>query len=286
MITPSRLAVTEYHTISLIHQVPDAVPAPEVVEEPTPSFKKKKVKVKPPQKPLIVMMHDFPGTHMAGNNDLFGELAYQFEKLGYASARFDFRGAGDSDCTASEFSLESATEDLNAVLDWAKHEQKYKSVVLLGEGVGGAVAVMGYRAKIIAGMILLWPTTIMRESGFKELFTREKLLKAAEMDAPFVEYRGFRLGSHFLHEIYNTDLTSSLERIKVPVLIQAGTGDPDIALDQAYFARDNIKGLVELAVFEGGGPGLKEPKMRKHLFVNIEHFLTRVLKRLATPPKT
>jgi|GEM_PF-2617162 len=280
MITPLRLPVTAEQTISLIHQQPDIAPAQPEPEEITPSHKKKKPKAKPVQKPLLIMMHDFPGGHMSGNDDLFGAMEYHFGNLGFPTARFDFRGGGQSDCTPAEFSLESAAEDLNAVLDWARHEQKYKSVILIGEGVGAVAAVMGYRARFVGGIILLWPSVVMRDTGFKELFTREKLLKAAEMDAPFVEYRGYRLGSHFLHEIYNADLASVLARIKAPVLIQAGTADPDKPLEQAYYARDNVGGLVDLGVFEGGGPGLKEPKMRKHLYVNIEHFLSRILTRL------
>lgn len=273
MITPFRLPVTDEQNISLIYQQAEGLPAP----EETPKTR---------TGPLIVMMHDFPGSHMSSYDDLFGDMAYHFSKLGYPSVRFDFRGGGESDCTAAEFSLESAVADLDAVLDWAKHDKKFKNVVLMGAGVAAAAAVMGYRPKFVSGLVLLWPSVVMRDTGFKELFTREKLLEAAEMDAPFVEYRGYRLGSHFVHEIYNTDLTSSLERIKAPVLIQAGTNDPDIPLEQSYYARDHVGGLVDLGVFEGGKPGLPDPKMRKHLYVNIEHFLSRVLKRLASPPKT
>lgn len=290
MITPFRLSVTPEQSISLIHQTPDPVSAPEegvagddAAQDQTQTSKPAD---KPVDKPLLVMMHDFPGDHMAGNNDLYGEMAYHFGKMGYPSVRFDFRGSGESDCPAAEFSLESGVEDLNAVLDWAKHEKKYKSAVLMGQGVGAAVAVMGHRPRYVGGLVLLWPAVVMRDARFKELFTRENLLKSSERDAPFVEYRGFRLGSHFVHEIYNTDLAAALMRLRAPVLIQAGTDDPDLPLEQAYYARDHVGDLAEMGVFEGGGPGLKEPKMRKHLYVNIEHFLTRILKRLARASKT
>lgn len=285
MITEFRLPVTQDQEISVIYQKPEAAPEPPPEPE-APSFKKKKPKLKPPQKPLVIMMHGFPGGHKSGNDDLFGAMEFRLEELGYPSVRFDFRGCGESDCTTGEFCLESAIEDVNTVMDWAKHEEKYKSVVLMGESCGATVAVMGYRPKYVAGLVLLWPAIILRETGFRELFTREKLLAAAAMDAPFVEFQGYRLGSHFLHEIYNTDLISSLERIKAPILIQHGTKDEDVPLEQAYFARDHAGGLVDIGVFEGGDHGLHNPKMRKHLHVNIEHFLSRILKKLAPEPKS
>lgn len=289
MIKTFRLPVTEGAYISVVYQKPDddTLPARPVKADPKKPRKKgdKDAASAPLRKPLIIMMHDFPGGHKSGCDDLFGELEYRFEGLGFPSVRFDFRSCGESDGVVVDFSIDTALEDLNAVIQWAQHDAGHRSFILLGEGFGGAMAVLGYRPKTIHGVMLLWPVLKPTEAPFAELFTREFRLESIKKDAPFVTYRGFRLGSHFLNDLYQMNLKSMLEKITVPTLLQYGSDDAEIPLKHIHFARDNLKGFVDLAIFEGGGHGLKAANMRQALFVNIKLFLDRVIKRMDTATK-
>jgi len=230
--------------------------------------------------PLIVMLHDFPGGHKSSCDGLFDDMEYRMAAMGLPSVRFDFRGCGESDSTEVEFCLENAVADLNAVLQWAQHDAGHRSCIMVGEGMGATVAALGYKTETVRAMILLWPALILNQTHFKGLFTREKMLEGDKSEDGHVEFNGHRLGKLFINEIYQSDLTATLQKIKAPTLIQHGTADGDVPLNQAYFGRDHIPGMADLAIFEGGVHGLKGLNIRQHMFLNIEYFLGRLLKKL------
>jgi pimeloyl-ACP methyl ester carboxylesterase len=231
-------------------------------------------------RPLAVMMHGFPGGHKAGCDDIFGLLESKWEEWGYPSVRFDFRGGGNSDGSSGDFTLETALEDLSAVMRWAREEAGHKDFILVGESLGGTVAIMGHDPACVKALILLWPAIVLQETSFQEMFTREARLANDKRDAPFVTFKGYRLSTHFYNEIYKTDLTTWLEKITVPVLIEHGTADTDVPLAQAYIARDHLKGLVNIDIFDGGDHGLRAPNRRKTMVANIRYFLDRSFKKL------
>jgi len=270
MIETFNLPVSDDSFVCVTYQKPDAPDG--------------KAVAKTPVKPLIIMMHGFPGGHKAGCGDLFGELEYRFEGMGYPSVRFDFRGWGESHGKPEDFTLETALEDLRVVINWAKDKAGYRSFVLLGESGGAAVAVMGYDPKLVSGLILLWPALKLKETSFKALLTKESQNEADKADLPYVMFEGQRLGTPFLNEIYQNDLTATLEGIAVPVMVQHGTADEEVPVEQAYFARDTLPNLTDLGIFEGGGHGLHSANMREHMYVNIRHFLGRVFKKLDPAP--
>ncbi len=271
MIETFNLPVGEDTFVRVIYQKPDA---PEGT-----------IAAKTASKPLVVMMHGFPGGHKAGCGDLFGELEYRFEGMGYPSVRFDFRGWGESHGKPEDFTLESALEDLKAVTTWAQKEAGHNALVLLGESGGATVAVMGHDPKLVRGLILLWPALKLKETSFKALFTKESQNDADKADLPYVMFEGHRLGTPFLNEVYQNDLMTTLEGIAVPVMVQHGTADEEVPVEQAYFARDTLPNLTDLGIFEGGGHGLHSSNMREHMYVNIRHFLDRMFKKLDPAPQ-
>lgn len=302
MITAFDLTVTEDETIRVVYQKPDGY---DDVSEIKPVSKKEPVrlgsKIKkyrfideerltddlsymPPKKPVVIMIHGFPGGHKGGCNDLYGEMEYRLEGLGYPTIRFDFRGCGESFGKEEDFCIESALADLNAVMQWAQHDAGHRNMILCGESCGATIAVLGYKPDITCGMILLWPALKLMETVFKELFTRESRVESMIKDLPFVTYEGHKIGSHFLNDIYTTDLTSALERINAPTLVQHGTADTEVPFEQIYFARDHVPGVIDMGIFEGGGHGLKNANMRQYMFMNIRHFLERVFKKLDFVP--
>lgn len=298
MIKTFNLPVTENENVRVVYQKPDSYPLDEEAKPKTKKSEKKtggrgrKVALteedlasSPPRKPVIVMLHGFPGGHKGGCDDLFGEMEYRFEGMGYPTVRFDFRGCGESDGREEDFCLDSACEDLNAVLQWAQHDAGHRSVIVLGESLGATIAVLGFNPKVVSAMILLWPALKLKETSFKSLFTVESRNEAMLKDMPFVNFDGHKLGSHFVNDIYTTDLTAALEKISVPTLVQHGTADEEVPLDQAHFARDHIPGVIDLGIFEGGNHGLRGPNMRQYMYLNIRHFLGRLLKKLDSQPK-
>lgn len=199
-----------------------------------------------PQKPVIVMLHGAPAGHKGGCDDIFTAAERHFEALGYPSLRFDFRGCGESDGAGEDFSMASALADLGAVLQWAQHDAGHRSIILMGEGFGAAVALRGLPGRNAAGLVMLWPVLPPDPEAF----------------------------------------TEDLGRVAVPVLIQHGTQDAQSPLAHAYFARDHVRGPSDLCVFEGGDHGLCGENLRRHLFLNLRYYLERVYKKLDSAAKT
>ncbi len=283
MIQAFRLTVTDEQEISVIYQKPEDVAAPAPVAEgpaakPINRRKGREKKAPPAPKPLIVMLHGFPGGTKDGTKDVFVQLEARMTKAGYPSVRFDFRGCGESECQPVDFCLEYAAEDIDAVVNWAKGEG-HKTFVLLGEDVGGAAALMAYDATYVEALVLLWPTVVMKETAFRSMYTHEARAAADALDAPYVQYGSYRLGWPFFNEAYKTDLLPYIERIKTPTLIQHGSKDEIVPVEQAFMVRDAMRVPGEIAVFEGGDHGITKPNMRDAMFTNIEYFLTKALKR-------
>ncbi|MBU6234896.1 MAG: alpha/beta hydrolase [Alphaproteobacteria bacterium] len=292
MIKSFDLPVTADETVRVVYQQPDS-------DKTEPTVKPARTKVKsrhedlyeddlsltPPRKPVIIMMHGFPGGHKGGCDDLFGELEYRFEGLGYPSIRFDFRGCGESSGREEDFCIESALADLNAVILWAQHDAGHRSIVLLGESCGATIALLGNRPDAIMGNILLWPALKLKETSFKDLFTQESRIESITRDQPYTMFEGHKMGSHFINDIYTLDLTTTLENITAPTLIQHGTADDEVSLEQVHYARDHLAGLIDIGIFEGGGHGLRDANMRQYMFMNIRHFLERLFKKLDLQPK-
>lgn len=293
MITSFDLPVGDGQTVRAIYQMPEAA----TQESHKPAFQKVRTArfaeafgldpaAPPTRKPLIVMLHGFPGGHKSGCDDLFGELEYRFEGMGYPSIRFDFRGCGESSGTEEDFSIASARADLSAVLQWAQHDAGHRHFVLLGESCGATVAILGFDPKIIEGMILLWPAITLRETDLREILHQDIRPEKSKKGVLYRLFHGRKLGMPFVEEIETLDLTDALKAITIPAILQHGAADEEVPLEQAYFARDNMPGLVDLAIFEGGGHGLRAANMREHLYVNISHYLTRVFKKLDSGAKT
>lgn len=285
------LPVNKDEHIRVVYQRPDdAAPLPEDSRPHNRPISEKKwekiinefieTPAQKSEKPLIIMMHGFPGGHKSSCDDLYVEMEQRLTRMAYPSLRFDFRGCGESDGREEDFCLDHASADLNAVMQWAQHDAGHRSFILMGEAVGATVAAIGYKPGVVKALILLWPALILNQTKFKALFTREKMLEGDKSTNGDVMFEGHKLGKPFINEIYQYDLTSTLEKIKAPTLIQHDTADAEIPLDQAYFGRDHIPGLEDMAIFEGGNHGLRALNMRHHVFLNIEYFLVRLAKKL------
>ena len=121
-----------------------------------------KVPAKGAARTLLIMMHDFPGKK-TDNNDMYGDLEATLNEKGYHTLRFDFRGCGESDGKPEDFCLTGAYDDLHNAMLWGR-EKGYKRFVLIGEGLGAAIAVSAADRDIRA-MVLLWP--MLQSTSFR-----------------------------------------------------------------------------------------------------------------------
>jgi uncharacterized protein len=88
--------------------------------------------------PVVVACH---GLSASKDSDKYLLLAEVVPGAGFALARFDFRGCGESSGVETETTIATRIEDVGAVLAWlARHRQLDGRLGLLGSSLGGFVA--------------------------------------------------------------------------------------------------------------------------------------------------
>ena len=106
----------------------------------------------PKGRKLMILLHGYTGNYM-GPDGMFQVLSEKLQKQGYAVLRFNFRGNPPSGMPFSRITLKTGVEDLKAVLRLARR-RGYRRVGLLGESMGGIVAVNGCPGWLRA--LVLW----------------------------------------------------------------------------------------------------------------------------------
>lgn len=220
---------------------------------------------------LIIMAHGFPG-HKTGNNDLYGDLEFLLADKGYNCLRFDFRGCGESDGTQEQFSLSSAQDDFKSVLRWAE-EKKYTRFVYIGEGLGGALAVMNVELNVQA-MILLWPLLDMQDF-YQKNFAELELVETAKKRG-YIDHHGHKYGLGLLADLKNASLTGKLKDCYMPTLIMHGARDETIPVEHLDVAREHINARrLEITTFHDGEHGLQKLNHRKMMFHHVTQFIVK-----------
>lgn len=224
------------------------------------------------EKTLVVMLHDFPG-NKAGADHLYDKLESMFMGKGLHTLRFDFRGCGESGGVEENFTLTSACEDIQSVLEWAREKKGYERFILLAEGLGASAGLMSMGADILF-QILMWPVLdlfgvaekVFHASGFEK--------EAGGKD--FILFDGHKIGRALVDEMVEIDMTPSLEIVEAPTLIMHGVEDKISPVEQLEIARKNFQSpRIEITTFHDGGHGLVKPVHRKVMFYHVMQFVEK-----------
>lgn len=185
------------------------------------------------------------------------ELLY-FEKLGYSTLALDLRGHGESDKPEEKerYKLENFARDIDEII----RKEKIKDFVLIGHSMGGMIALeyfnLYHKIRNVSGLVLCDTTSrnvllhksvnkvapfvrhvldflIFKNQINKEHFRHMKdidLSKYANSTDVMIFYHGLHntpTKSVFacLEEMMDFDLTRTLNKINVPVLILEGEDD-------------------------------------------------------------
>lgn len=224
------------------------------------------------ERTLVIMIHDFPASHKTFHHDLYGEIEYQLIQRGFDTIRFDFRGCGESTGKSGDITFQTLRQDLKAVYSWAD-EKGYHRLVVIGEGLGAALAVMEQPPELTA-MVFLWPLVSARGSALGTVIDG---MATAQDDKSYVMYNNVRTGKGFLKQLAAADLTGYIAKIKVPLLIQHGLKDEIVPPAQLDFFREHAteSPRVEIMTYESGGHGLARRNERKALYDQILQFLQK-----------
>lgn len=221
------------------------------------------------RKTLVLMSHGFPG-HKSSNNDFFSDLEHTLAKHGHDTLRFDYRGCGESDGREENFTIESACDDYQHVLNWCQRDG-YSHFIVVGEGLGATLAIMNMGLNVKA-LVMLWPILDPK------IYFRHYISKA-EMDPngkPFAQLDSHSIGVDFMREIEDLDIIQHLKEVCCPSLIMHGADDEIVPLAQLELARGFIPARrIEITVFHDGVHGLPLLSHRRAMLYHIQQFVQK-----------
>ena len=205
---------------------------------------------------LVLMVHDFPGSR-EGNHALFADIEALLAEENIHSLRYDARGCGESESGPGGFTLDSACQDFQSVLNWADQEG-YERFLLIGEGVGATVCLINLSFNVVA-QALFWPVLQPPE------WVRQGILPP---DA----------GPEFVRQMQKTDLTGVLQDVVTPTLIMHGVEDKTVPVSQLDHARRHMRSKrIEITTFHDGEHGLHKLNHRKAVFFHLMQFVEKYI---------
>lgn len=124
----------------------------------------------------FVMSHPFAEEKLWSHR-VYVSCARALAQLGYPVLRFDYMGAGDSDGTTPETSLETHLADLEAAANTLLASHAVERVGLIGLRLGATMAALlaeraaadGRLERLRSGPLILWDPVLDGESYFQEI---------------------------------------------------------------------------------------------------------------------
>lgn len=229
---------------------------------------------KPTEKPLAILVHDFPNFDLFyGSDNLAERYAERLKGSGFACLRFHFRGCGESDGDPQDFCMETALQDLRELINWAKKEKQHDRIVLIAAGLGANVALQCYDNQITVALSLLWPVIEPMKTPLNDIDTLDKRKYMAEHG--YINMDGGKIGFLLAEDLrYNNALTF-LPKIQAKTQIQQGTEDTYTSFDLLTSIREKFPNLRDIAAFEDGEHYLPNEGMRNQMIDNSLYFLER-----------
>ena len=172
--------------------------------------------------PSVLILHGYTGNR-AGDHRLLPLLSRHLTRLGIASARFDFRGSGDSEGDFSEMTVAREVEDTVAAFRYLQDlpEIDPERTMLLGFSMGGMVAALA-SAELRPHRLALWAPAL------PELWLG--LLKGGFVPPVVSDQNGWPIGREFLLELPRLDPLAAVRRYGGVTRIFHGEADEAVPL--------------------------------------------------------
>lgn len=208
---------------------------------------------------LVLMFHGFTGnkTEHGGH---FRDFSRLLEKNGVASLRIDFSGNGESDGSFNDFTFDTMVMEANILLDYCLNMKEFKSIILLGFSMGGALAAMiaGKRSKDINKLILWSPAAGIIEMIKKRYEVSDKL---PNKDADFGNYP---LSLKMYESLDKYDVLDGVHNFDKDVLIVHGKKDLAVNYEVSLEYEKSYKN-ANLHIIDSAGHGYDRSAEKEEL---------------------
>lgn len=201
--------------------------------------------------PVVVFVHGFGGNR--DENGLFVEAETFFNDKGYNTFRFDMEGAGQSNGTFIDTSLERQVSDLNDSLDFLKPLYPSNKIGLIGFSLGATISILAQNHGISA--YSFWsPAFYPAKDMFPRYNTQEVVAQLKKQG--YIIKSGLQVGSRIIDDIKNCDIEQSIHDLREPALLVHGTEDSRIDYHSTIYA-SNIFKTCKLELITGANHSYK-----------------------------
>lgn len=199
--------------------------------------------------PLVILCHG-----LGSNHEKMVPYAEFFAENDTAAYVFDFIGGSEvsrSDGKMTEMSVLTEAEDLDAVIDYFRGDERFAEgkLFLFGGSQGGMICLYtaGKRPGDIAGLVALYPALNLQDICRQD---------TANGVPDTVQIRNHIVGSVYLKDMLTFDIYEVMKNYTGPVLLMHGTADPMVPVSYAEKAAEVLSD-AELIILEGAGHGFK-----------------------------
>lgn len=174
------------------------------------------------------------------------QLAEALSQNNIAAFRIDFGGSGESD--DREITIKAEIDDLLSAVDLLK-KKGYSKIGVLGESLGGIVALQAYNPDIKA--IVLWAPVTKAIDKYESLTeNQEEQIKKNGYFIINKDNKDFKIPREYLEERVSLNRKSILGEVKIPVMIAHGTADEAIPINDSREALEFLAKGSKLEVID------------------------------------
>jgi pimeloyl-ACP methyl ester carboxylesterase len=193
--------------------------------------------------PCVVACH---GLSASKDSDKYLMLGAELPAAGFALARFDFRGCGESSGVEEETTIATRIEDVESVLKLlGAHPRVWGGFGLLGSSLGGFVALHVAQARGDGGPVVTWNAP----SNLFDLANDER-------------HDGRGIGVPFFMELATHRYDSTPEGVARHLVIQ-GEADDVVTLEHGTLLHARAAEPCDIVVIPGADHRLTDPAHRR-----------------------
>jgi len=182
--------------------------------------------------PTVVICHGFV-SNKVGQHRIFVKTARALCQRGYAVARFDYCGCGESSGGHQDVTLARQVEETVKVLDFlaAYPDLDSDNYILLGHSFGGCVAAIVAGRDRRVGKLVLWSPVANPLMEIVEIVGQGLYQKSLAGEQ--VDYQGFELGREFFLSLSQISPLQEVKDYFGDVFIVHGTADVETPVENA-----------------------------------------------------
>jgi dipeptidyl aminopeptidase/acylaminoacyl peptidase len=183
--------------------------------------------------PAVALFHGFGGQRMEPHF-IFVKLSRLLAKNKIITARFDFRGSGESEGEFQEMIIPQEVEDGMKIMDFlAGHPLVNREHLgIVGLSLGGCIALLVASERDGIKCLVLWSAVADLEELIKQEQTEEQNEELTRKG--YTDFGGNRIGKTFLATLSQVKKLETLSAYQGEVLIIHGTEDKTVPLEHAY----------------------------------------------------